>query len=259
MNDSPAVILYDAAGNPVAVTLDGSVYRLETVGKLRRADGTVVNPATEDGNLASIKDTDGIKKITDPLPAGTNLLGRATITQNGNDAIVGADGSLLVRAVQPSVGAGMVNAYLETSGGSSEMAVNGSGTPVVFEWNPGSNDVDGLALALAAEDATIHFGDKFMGISALANGVLVEVKAGDVTHTLHNIKRTREIAQNAVPGSLQVYSATPDILVARTSLAGLNFKKSGTYVTDDYVRVTIRDNLSLLDHMSILFSGLEVV
>jgi hypothetical protein len=41
--------------------------------------------AATEATLASIKDTDGVKKITDPLPAGTNLLGRAaTDAQTGN-------------------------------------------------------------------------------------------------------------------------------------------------------------------------------
>jgi hypothetical protein len=38
-----------------------------------------INPATED-TLALIKDTDGIKKITDPLPAGANTIGSVNLT-----------------------------------------------------------------------------------------------------------------------------------------------------------------------------------
>ena len=154
---SPAALLVDADGNQVGIVLDGTVYRLQSLGKLLNVAGTQVNPATEDtlagvatetklelvrallatidadtghldvdlstvatetkleavrallatidvdtsnldvllstrateatlaaadtklgtidGVLDSIKDTDGIKKITDELPAGTQDLG----------------------------------------------------------------------------------------------------------------------------------------------------------------------------------------
>jgi hypothetical protein len=61
--------------NIVAVVDDSGTYRLATISKLYNASGTIVNPATED-TLDSIKDTDGIKKITDALPTGDNWIGR---------------------------------------------------------------------------------------------------------------------------------------------------------------------------------------
>jgi len=68
-------VLYDASGNAVGVVLDGAVYRLQTQTKIVRAsDGAQINPATEE-TLALIKSTDGIKKIVDALPAGTNNIG----------------------------------------------------------------------------------------------------------------------------------------------------------------------------------------
>lgn len=82
MAKNPVTILYDADGHPVSVVQDGSVYRLASVGKLLDADGNVITPA-KDGSVTSlgttltaIKDTDGVKKIADPLPAGTNTLGK---------------------------------------------------------------------------------------------------------------------------------------------------------------------------------------
>lgn len=83
------VFINDSAGNPVAVILDGSVYRLQMQGKVLNAAGAQVNPATQetlaaadtklgtiDAVLDSIKDTDGVKKITDALPVGDNGIGR---------------------------------------------------------------------------------------------------------------------------------------------------------------------------------------
>lgn len=97
MGLSPASILYDASGNPVSVIDDSGTYRLSGVTKVLNSGGSQVDPATEgtlatrsseatllsaDGRLTtidavldSIKDTDGVKKITDQLPAGTNEIG----------------------------------------------------------------------------------------------------------------------------------------------------------------------------------------
>lgn len=82
MAKNPAIILYDAEGHPVSVVADGGVYRLASVGKLLDVDGNIITPA-KDGSVTSlgtiltaIKDTAGIKKIVDPLPAGTNTLGK---------------------------------------------------------------------------------------------------------------------------------------------------------------------------------------
>jgi hypothetical protein len=60
---------------------------------LKNTSNIPINPATENGNLAtlaekdfatettltSIKNTDGIKKITDPLPTGTNTIGSVNL------------------------------------------------------------------------------------------------------------------------------------------------------------------------------------
>lgn len=105
-NESPAAVLVDENGNIVGITLDGSVYKIEGLTKLRNSSDAIVNPSTEDtlatrasestlstratestltaadAKLATIdsvldliKDTDGIKKITDELPAGTQEIG----------------------------------------------------------------------------------------------------------------------------------------------------------------------------------------
>lgn len=98
MGISPASVLYDADGNPISIINDGGTYRLSGVTKVLNSGGAQVNPSTEDtlatraseatlatadGRLTtidavldSIKDTDGIKKITDELPAGTQEIGK---------------------------------------------------------------------------------------------------------------------------------------------------------------------------------------
>jgi len=218
---SPASILYDAAGNAVGVLQDGAVYRLQTEAQL--ATG------------AKVQLTDGT-----------------------HDAEVTSDGRLLVSAGRSAKG--RVCARLVDSGGDFEMAVDGDPTPAVFEWNPGSVAVDGVDLSLIMEDGTIKFGDKFGGITGpLDNGLLLEVKAEDAAVTLYLFKRTRELLQCSVAGGFDLYAAIPDILRAEFSLEGFRFMPSGTYATDDYVRATVQDDIDGLDHLSIVFHGVEVV
>jgi len=95
-----ASYITDDDGNAVGVILDGTIYRIQQIGKLLNASGAQINPSTEDtlsnvdtklgtidGVLDSIKDTDGIKKITDALPAGTNIVGKVNIS-DGTDIIL---------------------------------------------------------------------------------------------------------------------------------------------------------------------------
>jgi len=120
---SRASIIWDIISDRAASFIDDSGYSLLAIAaKLRNAAGTLVNPSTEDKQdtaitkltsidgkdfatqttlasadgrlttidavLDSIKDTDGIKKITDQLPAGTNEIGKVA---QGTRAIA-ADG-----------------------------------------------------------------------------------------------------------------------------------------------------------------------
>lgn len=117
MSRSPAVILYDASGNPLAVA-DGVTIPAGTKGLLiagsdgvnaRFAKVTAAGRVVTDGSevtqpisastlplptgaatevtLASIKDSDGIKKITDALPAGTNRIGAVRLLSQGDVAL----------------------------------------------------------------------------------------------------------------------------------------------------------------------------
>ena len=145
---------------------------------------------------------------------------------------------------------GIIHEYL-LNNGSDEMAIDG-GVGTVFSWTPGAVfDVTGVSLNLLLEDATIYFGDHWGGISTLANGILIEIRADSVDYTIFNLCRTRELWQLSRPGCFEVYSATPDCCNGGISLNGFIFRKS----SGDYVRATIRDNLGGLSHQSMVFKG----
>lgn len=227
MSDSPAAILYNEAGtDAVSVVDDAGTKRLA----VDSGQGGAGNPTI----------------VTVKGGASSNL------------ASVNNANRLLVDAQISSAGAGAINEFL-LNGTSPEMAVDGETTPVVFEWTPGATyDVETTGLSLVVEDGSLKFGEYFMGEDTLPNGVLIEIKSNDVVYQIANLKRTREILQETAPGGFDLFVASPNVVRGYFGIGGLILKKAGTFTTDDYVRLTVRDDLSKLDHMSAFLQAKEI-
>jgi hypothetical protein len=228
MSLSPATILYGPDGvTPISVIDDSGVRRL---------------------------------RVESRLEAGTNTLGKVRIVDaSGHEIDILSDGKLSVQATISASGVGVLYADL-LNGSSRNMNVNGSVTPVVFSWSPGASyDVEGSSLNLVIEEPTISFGDSFFGVTLLTNGLLIEAKAQDRVYNIANFKRTREVVQFTSSGGFELYSATPDLAKVLIGLGGIKFMKAGTYATPDYVRITVRDNISGLNHVSAVFCGKEII
>lgn len=261
MAKSPAALLIDENGNKVGIVLDGSVYRLQQAGKVQRAsDGAYINPATQE-TLTAIKDTDGIKKITDQLPAGTNEIGKVAqgtkaaaadawpeylVDSAGHSLGVVQDGSvyrLQVETKQAAPPAALtVSDYLK-NGSNYSLVVDGSGTPVVFSFPADSTDTIYLTRLKVVMVSTgmVFSGTSFSKGSALTNGLLFEAVLNDgEAATLANVKANVDFARlpefytefNAVSGDL--VTATFDFSTNERLVAG----------TSDVVKVTVRDNFT---------------
>ena len=158
---------------------------------------------------------------------------------------------------------GLVEQYLLLNGtGSDALNVNASaGSPQVFKFEPdANNDVELMQLAFTAETGTIDFGNKFLtGTSALTNGILIELKAGDASFAIGNMQRTSHLMEFASLGGVEMYISGQDIIRAVRALpSGVILKKLGTYGTPDYIKVTIRDNLSGLTSFKCRIIGAKV-
>ena len=95
-----ARVLYDHVNSRfLKYVQEGGESLLGVASKLRNVAGTIINPATEDTlssadawlalidtTLDAIKDTAGIKKITDALPTGDNWIGRTKVGDGSNIA-----------------------------------------------------------------------------------------------------------------------------------------------------------------------------
>lgn len=309
MGLTPAAILYDADGHPVAVTQDGSVYKLESFSKIRKADGSVVNPSTEetlasrasqttmaslegkdfatqttlaskaseatlaaadaklgtiDGVLDSIRDTAGVKKIVDPLPAGDNWLGKFKVGDGTNVAhtILDTESESVRRLQTEARLAPNSNVFIGApippnpallfldqpkNGTSPDMAVDGSVTPVDFVLNAhATQDTSIYEIRIVfCSDDIVFDGSKFGPNTALVNGIKISITVNDgSTAELISVKLNEDFLRFASSAGLtsMVNNTGPkDFLVSGFTLGGLMVLKAGTA---DNVTITIQDDLT---------------
>lgn len=155
----------------------------------------------------------------------------------------------------------IANAIRLAGGGSSNLNVNGSLTPVVFEYTPSNNyDIEITALSLLFEDSgAFAFGSKFIlnTLSTLPNGLLLEVKASDQTVTWQNMKRTRDILE--ICEDFDIITGTTNFFRAKIHLPkSLRLLRAGTFAQPDYIRLTVRDDLTAIDWGEGYFQGVKL-
>lgn len=146
------VLLYDSAGNPLVFTNDGGTYRVPTLAKVQNSGGSQVNPATED-TLLSIKSTDGIKKITDPLPAGTNNIGDVDVASSALPTGAATEATLATRAAAATQTDGTQKTQVVDSTGDG-LEIDASGRAAVQD----SPNID-VALSTRASESTLSTAD----------------------------------------------------------------------------------------------------
>lgn len=167
------------------------------------------------------------------------------------------------RAVGDIIAPAMIiaNSVKAVVGGGANMNVDGSVTPVVYEYNPPNNfDIEINALSLLFEDPTaFQFGNKFVltGVATLANGLLLELKAGDVAVSpWQNMRRTRDIIE--ISAGYDITTGTTNFMRVRVQLPrALRLSRNGTFATPDYLRLTVRDNLSSFGFIEAHFQGVK--
>jgi hypothetical protein len=131
-----------------------------------------------------------------------------------------------------------------TNGGSDNLRVNGSVTPVEFTVNadPAKDlAIDEIRFVLTANNIKTN-GGNFGPISLLANGLLLEVTSLGVTTTVANVKLTEDFFRLYSPGGVNLdRTGASDILSAGLFFGGAVILEGGTA---DQIKVTVRDNLS---------------
>jgi len=214
-------VLYDASGNAVAVILDNSIYRLETRSKL---SGQVQGAGAE-VNVTVIQDTETAAEKR--LQTEARLAPGSTV--NIGTSVPANPGDLVIDFCK--------------NGGSENMLVNGSVTPVNFDFlaDPTSTlAINSLLLVFSANDFEFD-GASFGSITKLTNGILLQTIISGVTTTVFTLKQNEDYLR--VPGRTPIVNnyGPKDILAVDLAFGGLIKLAAGSA---DKIRVVVRDNLT---------------
>jgi hypothetical protein len=163
--------------------------------------------------------------------------------------------------VSGPIGRKIFNTALK-NGASSNMGVDGSVTPVVFKYEPGSADVLVREMSLLAEVPTVAVGNQFIRstLATLTNGLLIEFRSQDEPTNYVNAKRTRDLIELSDGPGIDIISGTTSLFRVTFWLPdeGLLLKKTGTYATPETIKATVRDNLSTITILEIFFQGVKL-
>lgn len=150
------------------------------------------------------------------------------------------------------------------NGSSSSMVVDGSVTPVTFTI-PADPTLETVILGLRffGQDNGIKNG-QFLGInSSLTNGISLSIKSNDQSASLiaTNIKNTEDFkhlfVSSASNWDLDIQSGRDDFTAIRELSNPIILKPQGTFGTDDFVSVTINDNLTSIISLEFLVEGFK--
>ena len=150
-----------------------------------------------------------------------------------------------------------------SNGGSTDMNVNGSGTEVTFTVPAvASFDLIVTAIVIYGYDSGIKM-DKFLSINELTNGLLIDVKSEDNNFEMLPIKTTQHFDARFAfgPGRSYeiVYAAGQDSLVARyTPPSPFVLRPTGTFGSDDFCNIVVRDNLSSVNNLKAIAEIVKV-
>jgi len=234
-------VLHDSNGNPVAVIVDNTIYRLETRSTVV---GQVQNAGVE-RKVTTIQDTEEM--------AEWRLQTESRI----------APGSIVnIGTAIPSDPAALEIGFLTDDGlqtGSHDMLVDGSVTEVPFWYTPPAGvtvAIQTLLIVFTADDFEFD-GASFGSLVALTNGFKVETDVGSVVTEIFNIKQNEDFLR--VPGRLPLVNNTgpKDVLGVAFNFGGLIRLSQAT---GDRCVVTIRDDMTSvkLKYLTATLYGVEV-
>lgn len=154
--------------------------------------------------------------------------------------------------------------YLENAG-SREMDVDGDPTPVVFDFTPGAGEIWLLnKLAIVILDPGSMDKNDFGAIPGpLTNGVLLEIKANGITHTVFNFTDNLDVSHYFIgAGGGGGDDSDTGWLDTLDQFRGC--KTYGPPITldgdqGDFIRVTVRDDIRALKTLCMLIHKWKVI
>lgn len=138
--------------------------------------------------------------------------------------------------------------------------VNGATVPVSFTVESDPTEVKFVSsITISGRDNGIQFSN-FLGINgALLNGLQVSFKSNDITVTREPLKTTDDLLDLHAgdPDNFVVFFASgADKLSAVLEFSPpLELRPQGEYVNNDYIRVTVNDNLTSVSQLRVVIDG----
>ncbi len=221
-------VLYDASGNVVGVVLDGSVYRIQ-------GENLLV------GKTAGAGSNKEVSVIDDTTDANVKRLQTETALKPGSQISVIEGAAVATDAVID---------FLE-NGGSEDMVVDGSTTPVEFSFTADPSDditVNEIRIVFVAD--TINWGAFGKGGGVLTNGIELQVQLDGAASptTLFEIFRNEDFMRMNNPYT--EFNGSDDLISASLAFGGIEKLTAGS---SDFIKVIIKDNLtSALRNLSYL-------
>ena len=241
------VRLGDTARNGINSILNNAIRRLETRGSITSPNGALDVAVIADNSINRLETRGSVVGQVAGTGAETKItviedIDNAAFKRLQTEARIAPGSTVNIGTGIPADPASLVISFL-TNGGSENMLVNGSVTPVAFEYQPASGvvlSVQQLLVVFAADDFNFD-GDSFGPNALLTNGIKFETDIGGVVTEIFNIKQNEDFIR--VPGRIPLVNNTgpKDLLGVAFAFGGL---MKLTQADDDKLLVTIRDNLT---------------
>lgn len=224
-----------------------------------------VTPGTGSTNLGKAEDAVHASGDTGVMAlAVRNDTPSALAGASGDYIPLTTDSSGNLRVVQSPSPAGVIvyKAGMLLNGSSGAQNVNGSGTPVDFDFTPGSGETWYLeSLGFLIVDGTTPDPNEYGSLgSALTNGLQILMRVNGTEYEFTNIQI------NAHLTTLFTQSGSPLTSLgwlndADSFFGGLNFQQPIrlTNSTGDYVRFRVRDNLTGISHQYATYKAWRTV
>jgi hypothetical protein len=137
------------------------------------------------------------------------------------------------------------------NGGSADLRVNGSGTPVTFSIAPvADKDIFIEEIRFYGGGNGIQYGNFLSQNSALTNGITLNIKSDDELVNYPFMIKTTEDFKNkfawgtAANWNLNLISGTDQFLATWVFVNPFPLRAIGSFAIDDYLNVVISDNLT---------------
>ena len=192
--------------------------------------------------LTAIRDTAGIADLQKWLGSAAPTVGQKAMLAS-LPVTLASDQPAIPTTSGTAIGTGSVAAFLE-NGGSSDLVVDGSGTPVKFSFGADATDdiqLTSLRFVVSVGGSFDFDGNSFAEGAALANGISIDLVAngGNFDQNITTITINEDFARLL---DFQPFSDIDAVITASLPFGGNVILEAGS---SDEISVTINDNIAL--------------